>query len=322
MKYSDYDIRLSKRWYKDYNNSQFSVETVNKYLQKQKELRSSIISHMKSLDSQKIKITDSDFSFKTATLHSSPVKDIEKLVQSSDDILALPLHNSDDDTANMDDEQLKKLLSEIDLDSIDLEELEKIISAEGEDPSIGDDPNEKLSLGTEFNRKPSAKKIKQLEQKQKRQELKERLKEEKQRKRDAKSSSKKKTKKEESESEADEKEDSKPIVKQTLEDIMKAMNTNSKLNFAKMLLESRKKSEEDRKVKEEAKSVKKRKIPSKSKDDKSEHSDEDSGKKNKRQKSKEESEDEEDEKPPKDSKKQKPKKKKDDSDGDSDSSYS
>ena len=42
-----------------------------------------------------------------------------------------------------------------------LEELEKIINLESEDTSKGDDPEEKLSLGKEFNRKISPNKLKQ-----------------------------------------------------------------------------------------------------------------------------------------------------------------
>ena len=336
MKYPDYDVRLNKRWYNDYNNSDFSVDQVNTYLKMLQDLRSSLISYMKDLKSAKAKITDADFSFKTASLWSTPVKDIKKLVEETDNYLQIPSRESTEEGKDLNEEQLMELMKQIDTDNIDFDELERLISIEEEDISKGDDPNEKYGLGNEFNKKISPKRLKQIEERKKRDELKVKLKEEKQKKRELKASAKKNVKQEENDEEEEKKVEEKKIVKISIQDLMKGMNNSSKLNFTQLLLESRKRSEEERRIKEEEKSKdkssKKKKKTSKKKN---ESDDEDESKENsrsksppkkdqsseskssnKRQKVKEESSDEESE--DESAKKNKKKKKKDDN---SDSSY-
>ena len=277
MKHPNLKIRLNKRWYRGYSESDFTPEKVDGYLKKQKNLRSCVIQHMKDSKSS-IKITDADFSFKSANLCPIPIKDMSKIVQEADNALLIPIKQEiDEDSKDLNEEELKNLLKEIDPDNIDLEELEKLIEVEEEDPSIGDDPNEKYNLGNEFNRKVSAKKHKRQEEKKKREELREKLKEERSKKREAKFSRKKRSKEEDEEEEEEQKTEEKKIVKRSINDIMQAMNTSSKLNFTRLLLESRKKDEEDKKIKEEEKTSKKKSKRSKQSDESGDDGDENSG---------------------------------------------
>ena len=331
MKYPDYEVRLNKRWFNDFTKADLNVDQINTYFKLQQGLRSSIISYMKDLKSQKFKITDADFSFKTASLCSSPVTDIKKIVEDADGYLKIPSNESSEEGKDLNEEQLMELMKKIDTDNIDFDELERLISIEEEDISKDDDPNEKYGLGNEFNKKISPKRLKQIEERKKREDLKVKLKEEKQKKREAKSSAKKQVKQEENDEEEEKKVEEKKIVKISIQELMKGMNNSSKLNFAQLLLESRKRSEEERKVKEEErskdKSSKKKKKSSKKRND--EDSDDDSKDKSnsksqskndhssesksgiKRQKIKEEESDDSEDEP---TKKNKKKKKWDDSD--------
>jgi hypothetical protein len=241
MKHSSLSLRLHKRWYKAYNSVPISPSQITSYLSLQSTLRSHIISHLKSTPSH-LKPTDSDFPFKATpiSLPTQPIADILKKLENS---LSLPVEEKE-----MNEDELKGLLEEVDFEEIDLEELEEMIATE----DINED-EENYSLGKEFDRKVSAKKVRRMEERKKREELRERLKEEKAKKRERKE----KVKKEESEGEEEAKEQKK-IEKKSLKDIMQRMNTTSRLDFTRMLLESRKRSEEERRSKSKSKGKRKK----------------------------------------------------------------
>ncbi|CAI2379504.1 unnamed protein product [Moneuplotes crassus] len=275
MKNPDYNVRLNKRWYRGFSEKDYTPDELNKYMTKQADLRKKLIQYMKSIKSN-IKITQTDFSFKNTDMSLGGISNMEKIVEDADSSLIVIKVKQEAEAPDLSETDLKKLLEGIDPENIDLEELEKLITHGDEE-----EDDENYDLGKEFNRK--------MENKKKREELREKLKQEKMKKREAKLARKTKPKE-------------KKIEKKSLKDLMKSMNTSSKLNFTELLLEMRKKVEEEKKIKEEAKSAKKAR-PAKGKSV------------NNKRKKKQDSSDSDDSPP----KHQKKRKKKDESD--SDSSY-
>ena len=132
MKYPDYNLRLNKRWFSGYTEAGFSVDQINSYLKLQQKLRSNVISYMKDLKLSNIKITDADFSFKTVNLWSSNAEDIIQLIKDDDNLLVIPFKETEHLEKSLNQEQLMRLVKQIDINSISLDDFDKLINAEDE----------------------------------------------------------------------------------------------------------------------------------------------------------------------------------------------
>ena len=225
MKHPEYDVRLNKRWFNEYQEGNFSIDEANAYFKLQQKLRSNIISYMKNLKSECIQITEADFSFKSGKSSNASAQDIIKLISEADSYFNISVREAPI-KKDLNQEQLVKLIKKLDVNYIDLDELEELVNIESEDThdttdSIGKDQSVESISSSQYKRQM------QLNIKRKVDKLNEMIKDAKLRKRDLKDFDKKHSETaENSENE---------VKKSTIQEMVLEMSPISKLNFIYLL---------------------------------------------------------------------------------------